>query len=144
MKESDWDLDGRAPPSTNGETWFWKSMWFKNKNLQCVFGQYDFDARIKMKSFSVESSSTTVELPIDLLMGQTKPVATQSIKFEYSVKSVSKSVSGILVQSGFWCKDYNRPLFLRVVCHNSFEIDWDLDWKNHTCSFGENWVWISS
>ena len=37
-------------------------------------------------------------------MGETKPVATQNIKFEDSIRLVSKTVFGTLVQSGFWCK----------------------------------------
>ena len=43
-----------------------------------------------------------------MLMAETKTVATQNIKFEVEVKSVSKSVSGTLVQSGFWCNEENR------------------------------------
>ena len=91
----------------------------------------------------MESSCTTVELPIDTLMGETKPVAKQNIKCEDSVMSVSKSVFGTLVQSGFWCKEHNRTLFFRLICHYSNEIDWDLDGTDHTCSFEENWVRIS-
>ena len=56
------------------------------------------------KNFSTESYSTTVELPTDTLLGETKLVATQNIKFEDSVKSVSKSAFGTLVPSGFWCR----------------------------------------
>ena len=36
LKFFDWDRDGRNHASTNGEKWFWKSMWIKTKNLQCV------------------------------------------------------------------------------------------------------------
>ena len=71
------------------------------QNLQCVFGHKDFDARIKIKNFSIEPSSTVAELLIDTLMREYIPVATQNIKFEDSVKLVSKSVFGTLVQSGF-------------------------------------------
>ena len=81
-KISDWDLDGREQASTICETWIWKWRWFKTKNLQSVFGHHDFDARIKLKTFSIESSSTTVDFPIDTLIGETKPVATQNIKFD--------------------------------------------------------------
>ena len=113
------------------------------QNLQCVFGHKDFDARIKIKNFSIEPSSTVAELLIDTLMREYIPVATQNIKFEDSVKLVSKSVFGTLVQSGFWCKEHNRPLFIRLTCHYSNEIDWHIDGTDHTCSFGENWVRIS-
>ena len=34
------------------------------------------------KNFSAESSSTIVELSTDTLIGETKPVATQNVKFE--------------------------------------------------------------
>ena len=72
-KISDWDLDGREQASTNIETWIWNWRWFKTKNLQSASGHLDFDARIKLKTFSIESSSTTVDFPIDTLFGETKP-----------------------------------------------------------------------
>ena len=56
------------------------------------------------KNYSIESPTKTVEISTDLLMGETKPVATQNIKFEDSIRLVSKTVFGTLVQSGFWCK----------------------------------------
>ena len=109
------------------------------QNLQCVLGHKDFDARIKIKNFSIEPSSTVTELLIDTLMREFIPVATQNIKFEdSSFKLVSKSVFGTLVQSGFWCEEHNRPIFIQLICHYSNEIDWDLDGTDHTCSFGEN------
>ena len=52
------------------------------QKLQYVFGHQDFTARIKIQNSSNESSSKTVELSIDTLMGETKPTATQNIKYE--------------------------------------------------------------
>ena len=46
---SDWDRDGRNHAYTYGETWFWRSRWFKTKNLQCVFGHQYFNTRINIK-----------------------------------------------------------------------------------------------
>ena len=101
----DWHLDWRNQTCTNGETFFWRTTWFKTKNLQCVSGHQDCNAWIKIKkNSSIESYSTTVELPTDTLMGETKLVATQKIKFEDSVKLVSKSAFGTLVPSRFWCR----------------------------------------
>ena len=47
---SDWDRDGRNHASTNGENFFWRSRWFKTKNLQCVFGHQNFDTGINLKT----------------------------------------------------------------------------------------------
>ena len=52
------------------------------QNVQYVFGHQDFTARIKIQNFYNESSSKTVELSIDTLMGETKATATQNIKYE--------------------------------------------------------------
>ena len=78
----DWCLNGRNWPVTNGETWFWKTRWFKTENLQCVCGHQDFTARIQIKNSSIESSTTTVRLSIDTSMREIKPEATQNFKFE--------------------------------------------------------------
>ena len=52
------------------------------QNLQYVFGHQNFIARIKIQNFSNESSSKFVRFSIDTLMGESKPVDTQNIKFE--------------------------------------------------------------
>ena len=52
------------------------------QNVQYVFGHQDFTARIKIQNSYNESSSKTVELSIDTLMGETKATATQNIKYE--------------------------------------------------------------
>ena len=83
-----------------------------------VFSDISFFAGSK-KNYSIENSSTIIELSIDTLMGGTKRVATQNIKFEDSVNSVWKSVFGTLVQPGFWCNKKNRLLFNRLICENS-------------------------
>ena len=70
---SDWNRDGRYHASTNGETWFWKARWFKTKNLQCVFGHQYFNKRIKLK-ISQSIFLPNLELSIDTLMGETKPI----------------------------------------------------------------------
>ena len=54
----------------------------QKQNLRDVFGDQDFFARIKIQNLSYESSSKTVEPSVDTLMGETKPLATQTIKFE--------------------------------------------------------------
>ena len=58
------------------------SWFFKSKNLQCVFGQVDIIARIQIKNLLIELSSKTVELSNDMLMGESKPLAPQNLKFE--------------------------------------------------------------
>ena len=68
----------------------------------------------QIKKFSNEPFSTIIELSTDTLRGETKQIATQNIKFEDSVKSVSKPVFGSSVPSWFWCK--KKPDY--------FLIDW--------------------
>ena len=97
----------------------------------------------QFRNFSVEPFSTSIELSTDTLMGETKRVATQNIKFEDSVNSVWKSVFGTLVQPGFWCNKKNRLNFNRLICDNSKKIEWNLDATNQTWKFRENWVIIS-
>ena len=48
MNLFDLDRDGRNHASTNGETFFWKSRWFKTKYLQCVFALQYFYTGIKL------------------------------------------------------------------------------------------------
>ena len=128
LKTSDWDLDGRNRASTHGKTCFSKSRWFK-KNSR-AFPEYQiFYARIRSKNFSIEYFSKAVGNSTETLMGKTKPVATQNVKFDDLVRSSSKSSLGSLAQSGFWCKEHNRLVFIRLICHNSKGIDWDLDEK---------------
>ena len=97
----DWDRDGGTQASTTGETLIWKPRWFKT-DPSVRFRTSRFFCKNQKKNYSIESSTTTLELSTDLLIGETKPVATQKIKFEDSFKSVSKPVFGTLVQSGFW------------------------------------------
>ena len=113
----DWDRDGGTQASTTGETLIWKPRWFKT-DPSMRFWTWFF-CRNQKENYSFGSSSTNVGLPIDALMAETKPVANRNIKFEDSVKSVSKSGMGTLVHSGFWCKKENRLLFNRLICQNS-------------------------
>ena len=103
--------------STILETWFWKPRWLRTQP-SLRFRTSKFWYKNQIKNFSNEPFSTFIELSTDTLMGETKRVAMQTIKFEDSVKSVSKSVSGTLGQSGFWCKKENR-FFIRLICDNS-------------------------
>ena len=139
----EWDLDWRNQTSPSGKTLVWKMMLFITKTFS-AFPDIKILMQEWKKNSSTEPSTTTVELSTDTLMGETKPVATQNMKFEDSVKSVSKSDSGTLIQSRLWCKEHNRLILNRLICHHSKEIDWHLDGTNQAYKFGENWVWTSS
>ena len=102
LKCFNWDLDGKNRASTNVETWFWKPSWLRTQHsVRSRTSKIWYKNQIK--NFSIESCTKTVGFPTDTLMGETKRVATQNIKFEVSVNSVWKSVFGTLFQSRFWC-----------------------------------------
>ena len=112
---------------------FKEELYFENRSIsQLKTSSASSDIMILMqeskKNLSIESSSTTVELPIDTLIWETKLVPTQNIKFDDLVES-SKSVFGTLVQSRFWWKEHNPLLFIQLICDNSKRIDWDLEGK---------------
>ena len=109
----DWDRDGRTQASTTGETLIWKPRWLKT-DPSMRFWTSRFFCRNQKQNYSFESSSTIIELSTDTLMVEAKQIATQNIKFEDSVKSVSKPVFRSLVPSWFWCK--KKPDY--------FLIDW--------------------
>ena len=113
MIVSDWDRDGRNHASTNGETWCWKPSWLRTQHSVRSWTSKIW-YKNQIKNFSIESCTKTVGFPTDTLMGETKRVATQNIKFEVSVNSVWKSVFGTLFQSRFWCN--KKP--------TTFSIDW--------------------
>ena len=121
LKFFDWDLNGKNRASTNGETWFWKPRWLGTQP-SVRFRTSKIWYKNQFRNFSVEHFSTSIELSTDTLMGETKRVATQNIKFEDSVNSVWKSVFGTLVQPVFWCNKKNRLLFNRLICDNSRKI----------------------
>ena len=109
----DWDLNGKHHTSTNVESWVWNSRWVRTQP-SVRFRTLKFCYKNQIKNFSNQPLSTIIELSTDTLRGETKQIATQNIKFEDSVKSVSKPVFGSSVPSWFWCK--KKPDY--------FLIDW--------------------
>ena len=87
----DWDRGGGTQASTTGETLIWKPRWFKT-DPSLPFRTSRFFCKNQKENYSIESSTTTVELLTDLLMGETKPVATQNVKFDDWIRSSSNSV----------------------------------------------------
>ena len=165
---SDWDRDRRNHASTNGETWFWKSSWFENKNLQCVFGHQYFNTRIELKtsqsipSLQLESFRLTRwwEKPnrlicfnrliwdnskksIEVLMLQFEPQNFEKIELGYRDKLKFIETFGTFGPSGFCCKEENRHLPNLNVCSKLNLFDWDQDGRNHASTNGEAWFWKS-
>ena len=104
--------------------------------------QYNSEARNEMNDFSVEQVTRIRKILIETLVEEKGPVVTEIYEFEYRHQSKLKTLFEILGHSGFWYKKKNNfPIEYSFKSLNySIEI---LHEKNHACSFGELWVWLS-
>ena len=98
------------------ESPFWYSRWtFLINNFLEFLDYQDFDARMKISGFSIESSSTRVRLSYEILIDELKPGVAEKIEFEQIDVSVIMASSRIFGPWWLWRRTQNRQVFKVVL-----------------------------
>ena len=155
-KPADWNLDrilfsecnvADCDPHERNQGWcdwetpFRLSRWisFGNNFLEILDNQ-NFNARIKISGFSIESSSTGVIFSIENLPEEIKHAVLEIYKIEYGQKSINFRFSGV---AGPWCKKKPADWILgRILFSKCNVADCDPHEGNQSCSYWDKPFWL--
>ena len=97
----------------------------------------------RRQGYSIKSSSACIDLSLEILMNENKPVMVDKVEVEHGNAQKKTAASGNLALSAFRWHDETEWFFNWIRPFNCEIFRWYFDGINHTSSYGELLVWSS-